>query len=262
MVEWYLGTVGFSYKEWDGVFYPLGMPQRSYLAHYSQIFNAVELDSTFYGTPPPERVRQWAQTAPAGFKFCPKTPREITHDLRLAETAMPGMRVFLEAMRHLGSKLGPVLIQLPPSFTAAQFDTVAAFLNGLPADLRYAVEFRHPSWYVSETAELLKEQRMAWVSLDYLDLPKQIGLTTDFLYIRWLGEHGRFEQKNHEQLDATPELSWWWEYIQPHLGHVQAIYGFFNNDYAGYSPGSCNRFKAIVGLPKVSPQLPQQDRLF
>jgi uncharacterized protein YecE (DUF72 family) len=261
MVDWYLGTVGFSYKDWDGVFYPAGMPQRSYLAHYSQFYHAVELDSTFYGPPPPERVRQWAITVPPGFKFCPKTPRQITHDLRLIG-AERLMTEFLEAMRWLGDKLGPILIQLPPSFTAAQFDSVATFLAELPADLRYAVEFRHPSWYVSETAEMLKARQMAWVSLDYLDLPKQIGLTTDFLYIRWLGEHGRFEQKNQERIDVTPELTWWGEYIQPHLGHVQTIYGFFNNDYAGYSPGSCNRFKKIVGLPATSPELPQQGRLF
>lgn len=261
MANWYLGTVGYSYKDWDGVFYPAGMPQRSYLAHYSQIFNAVELDSTFYGTPPQERVRQWALTAPEGFKFCPKTPREITHDLRLRD-AEAKMLAFVEAIRRFADKLGVILIQLPPSFTAAEFDTVTTFLASLPPDLCYALEFRHPSWYIAETAELLKVYRVGWVSVDYLGLPKQIGLTTDFLYVRWLGEHGRFEQKDHEQVDSTEELSWWWAYIQPHLNHVQTIYGFFNNDYAGYSPGSCNRFKQIVGLPVVQPQLPQQGRLF
>ncbi len=261
MVDWYLGTIGFSYKDWDGAFYPVGMPQRSYLAYYSQIFNAVELDSTFYGTPPAERVRQWALTVPEGFKFCVKTPREITHDLRLLE-AQPAMETFLKTMRLLGHKLGAILIQLPPSFTAAEFDTVAVFLTNLPTDLQFAIEFRHTSWYISETAELLKSHGMGWVSLDYVDLPKQIGLTTDFLYLRWLGEHGRFEHKDREQIDVTPELTGWWEYIQPHLSHIQTIYGFFNNDYAGHSPSTCNRFKAIVGLPVVQPQLPQQGRLF
>jgi uncharacterized protein YecE (DUF72 family) len=261
MVDWYLGTVGFSYKDWDGAFYPSGMPPRSYLAYYSQIFNAVELDSTFYGAPPIERVRQWALTVPENFKFCAKTPREITHEMRLQE-AGPAMLAFLEAMRALGQKLGVILIQLPPSFTAAEFDKVAAFLPELPADLKYAVEFRHTSWYIPETAELLKSYGLGWVSLDYIELPKQIGLTADFLYLRWLGEHGRFEHKDREQLDVTPELTWWWDYIQPHLGHVQTIYGFFNNDYAGHSPSTCNHFKAIVDLPTVQPQLPQQGRLF
>jgi uncharacterized protein YecE (DUF72 family) len=239
----------------------MGMPQRSYLAHYSQVFNAVELDSTFYGTPPVERVRQWAASVPDNFKFCVKTPREITHDRRLLQT-QPLMTPFLETMRWLGHKLGAVLIQLPPTFTADQFDTVADFLACLPPDIQYAVEFRHPSWYVPETAELLKTHGMGWVSIDYIDLPRQIGLTADFLYIRWLGEHGRFEQKDQERLDVTAELIWWWDYIQPHLGHVQTFYGFFNNDYAGFSAGSCNRFKQIVGLPVTQPSLPQQGRLF
>jgi uncharacterized protein YecE (DUF72 family) len=198
---------------------------------------------------------------PESFKFCVKTPREITHDLRLLE-AQPAMETFLKTMRLLGHKLGAILIQLPPGFTAAEFDTVATFVAELPTDLQFAVEFRHTSWYISETAELLKSHRMSWVSLDYLDLPKQIGLTADFLYLRWLGEHGRFEHKDREQMDVTPELTWWWEYIQPHLSHVQTIYGFFNNDYAGHSPNTCNRFKTIVGLPVVQPQLPQQGRLF
>ncbi len=261
MIDWYLGTVGFSYKDWDGVFYPAGMPQRSYLAHYSQIFNAVELDSTFYGIPPVERVRQWAAAVPEGFKFCLKTPREITHDLRLIE-AGPRMSAFLETIRRLDDKLGAVLIQLPPTFTAAQFDVATDFLANLSPTLRYAVEFRHTSWYIPETAELLKAHGISWVSVDYMNLPRQIGLTTDFLYLRWLGEHGRFEQKDRERLDVAPELAWWWEYIQPHLGHIQTIYGFFNNDYAGFSPGSCNRFKEIVGLTVIEPQLPQQGRLF
>ncbi len=261
MVDWYLGTMGFSYKDWSDVFYPVGMLQRSYLAHYSQIFNAVELDTTFYGTPPQERIRQWAAMAPSGFKFCVKTPREITHDLRLVN-ATPAMVAFLDTIRLFGDKLGAILIQLPPSFTAGEFDTVATFLAELPTDLHYAVEFRHPSWYTYETARLLKAHEACWASIDYVDLPKQIGITSDFLYIRWVGQHGRFERKDHEQCDVTPQLEWWWEYIQPHLGRVQTIYGFFNNDYAGYSPDTCNRFKTIIGLPTERPHLPQQGRLF
>lgn len=261
MTNWHLGTVGFSYKDWDGVFYPAGAPSRSYLAHYSQIFNAVELDSTFYGTPPADRVRQWAATTPPHFKFCVKTPRQITHDLRLAN-ATEDMHAFLQASGHFEEKLGAILIQLPPNFSAVEFDTVAAFLDELPAGFQYAVEFRHASWYTGETAEMLKDRNVCWVSTDYLDLPKQIALTTDFLYIRWLGRHGQFTHKDREQIDVVPQLEWWWEYIQPQLERTQTIYGFFNNDYAGHSPATCNRFKEMVGLPVTTPQLPQQGRLF
>jgi uncharacterized protein YecE (DUF72 family) len=261
LVDWYLGTVGFSYKDWEGVFYPGGISARQYLAYYSQIFNGVELDSTFYGTPPAERVRQWAASTPAAFKFCAKTPRQITHDLRLvgAREAMLG---FLDIIGLLGEKLGAVLIQLPPSLTAAQVDTVAAFLEGLPANFQYALEFRHPSWFTPETNHLLTSCRVCWVSTEYIDMPKQIERTSDFLYLRWLGRHGQYKRKDREEQDMTPHLAWWKTQLQPHLPQLQSVYGFFNNDYSGHSPATCNRFKALLGLPVTPSQTLQQGRLF
>src|SRR3712207_2621708 len=180
MVDWYLGTVGFSYKEWSGVFYPAGMAARSYLAHYSQVFNSVELDSTFYGTPPPERVRQWASLVPETFKFCVKTPRQITHDLELVGAQKP-METFVETMQLLEDKLGAILIQLPPQFSAAQLETVARFLEALPAGVQYALEFRHRSWFTPETTALLRNHQVCWVATEYLNFPDQIEPTTDFL---------------------------------------------------------------------------------
>ena len=234
MVDWRLGTVGFSYKDWDGVFYPTKMSSRSYLAHYSKIFNGVELDSTFYGIPPANRVKQWATVVPTGFKFCVKTPRQITHESRLIH-AIEQMKEFVATMETLGDKLGAILIQLPPSFTAIEHDTVVTFLSQLPKHRQYAIEFRHPSWFTPETALMLQRRNICWTSTDYVDLPKQVAPTTDFLYIRWLGRHGQFKHKDHVQVDVTPQLEWWWEYIQPHLSQVQTIYGFFNNDYSGHS---------------------------
>ena len=261
MTNWYLGTVGFSYKDWDGVFYPSGMASRSYLAHYSQVFNAVELDSTFYGTPPVDRVRHWATLVPPHFRFCVKTPRHITHELGLVD-AGEQMRAFLHAVSQFEDKLGAILIQLPPNFKAVNYDVVDTFLTNLPAEFIYAIELRHESWFTSETAALLKHHNVCWTSTDYLDLPKHIALTTDFLYIRWLGQHGRFPRKNEEQVDVMPQLQWWWDYIQPQLNRTQTIYGFFNNDYAGHSPTTCNRFKQLTGLPTTYPEIPQQGRLF
>jgi uncharacterized protein YecE (DUF72 family) len=261
LVDWYLGTVGFSYKEWADVFYPSGLSPRQYLAYYSQIFNAVELDSTFYGVPPADRVRQWAASTPAAFKFCAKTPRQITHELRLVG-AREAMLAFLETLSLLGEKLGAVLIQLPPSLTVAQVDIVAAFLAELPVNFQYAIEFRHPSWFTGETASLLNHHRICWVSTEYIDLPKHIERTTDFLYLRWLGRHGQYKLKDREQQDMTPHLDWWKTQLQPHLPLVQRVYGFFNNDYSGHSPATCNRFKRMLGLPAASPQPPQQGRLF
>ncbi|MCB0213645.1 MAG: DUF72 domain-containing protein [Anaerolineae bacterium] len=261
MADWYLGTVGFSYKDWDGVFYPPGAPARQYLAHYSQIFNSVELDSTFYGTPPPDRVRQWAMTVPPGFKFCVKTPRQITHDMRLFDALGP-MTNFLETMSLLGDALGPILIQLPPSLTDSEIDTVNTFIAGLPSAWRYAIEFRHPSWFTPQTAELLAAHHLCWVSTEYENVPKQVVPTTDFLYIRWLGKHGQFERKNKERIDVTPQLQWWIDQLEPHFDRFETIYGFFNNDYSGHSPRTCNRFKEMMGLEAIYPEIPQQGRLF
>ena len=286
--------MGFAYEPWRRVFYPDDASSRHYLAYYSQVFNAVELDTTFYGTPRESTVHQWAAQTPPDFQFCPKTPREITHErgLSLAQGAGDAIAAFLDVMRVFGSRLGPVLIQLPPSFDAKELPTLAAFLAALPTDIRFAVEVRHPSWYASsqtgpvtedrtgqlddgdliETgpifgdrsglAHLLAQFHMTWVTLDYLALPKQITPTTNFLYIRWIGQHGRFVRRGREEIDVSAKLAWWWEQLQPHLQQIPAIYGFFNDDYAGYAPTTCNRFKALAGLPIVEPEIPQQGKLF
>ena len=261
MVDWYLGTIGFSYKDWEGIFYPAGLPARSYLAYYSEIFNAVELDSTFYGTPPTDRVTQWSSATPPNFKFCVKTPRQITHDLRLVQ-AKKAMADFIDTISLFDDKLGAVLIQLPPSLTSAQIDTVSAFLAELPGGFRYAVEFRHHSWFTAGTAALLETYRIGWVSVDYVGLPKQITQTADFLYLRWLGRHGQFKRHDQEQQDVTAQLEYWVAELQPYLDRAETIYGFFNNDYAGHSPATSNQFKQLIGLPVNSPQTPQQERLF
>lgn len=260
MVDWHLGTVGYSYKDWDGVFYPAGLNPRGYLSHYSQVFDTVELDTTFYGPPDLNRVQRWSHSVPDDFTFCPKTPRHITHDLLLKNADMP-MRAFIDAVRPFGARLGPILIQLPPNFDATQAPLLERFLGELPRDLRFAVEFRHVSWYAGPAAFILKKHGMAWVSQEYPGMPQQVNLTADFLYFRWMGKHGQYVGKTHEREDKTARLRWWYEQMRPHLGEIRAVYGFMNNDYAGYSPGSMNRFKTVAGLPVRIPEVYQQQRL-
>src|SRR5688572_19946054 len=114
-----LGTMGFSYADWaGGVFYPPGLKPGEYLSHYAKYFDAVELDTTFHATPPPERFRRWADVTPAGFRFAVKTPKSVTHELP-PDKAIGGMHAFLDAARRLGEKLGVVLLQFAPSFEIA-----------------------------------------------------------------------------------------------------------------------------------------------
>lgn len=261
MVDWYIGTMGFSYKQWVGPFYPDGLVSRQHLAYYAERFNALELDSTFYGVPGEAAVQRWASVSPEGFKICPKMPRQITHEARLVGVEDLTAE-FLTRMSILGENLGPVLLQFPPDFTMAEVSALIPFLRHLPDDFRYAVEFRHLSWNKRETAVLLKTHNMCWAAVDYIYLPRQVVLTTDFLYLRFLGQRGRFPAKNQEMTDRTADLEKWLQKLQPHLAKSKGAYGFFNDDYAGFAPQTANRFKKVVGVEATEIRPMQQGRLF
>lgn len=262
-MDWYVGTMGFAYEPWrNGVFYPAGMGQKQFLGYYSQRFNAVEMDSTFYGIPSAKAVRKWTAVTTAGFKISPKTPREITHDQRLGDS-LAQMSTFLDTMRLLGDKLGAILIQFPPDFTIGAVERVNHFLGQLPTDLRYAVEFRHTSWDTPETAQMLAAHHAAWVMADYIHMPPRITYrTADFLYLRFIGPHGQFPSKDRELVDKTAVLQNWYTQIQNHQADINTVYAYFNNDYAGFSPATCNKFKRIVGIEVEEIRPYQQGRLF
>ncbi len=247
-----------------GVFYPPGIGTRAYLEYYSRIFNAVEMDTTFYGIPRLSTVEGWAASTPEGFKFCAKTPRIITHELALAGAA-GYMKEFTDVMRTLGNKLGAILIQLPPSFDLSHQRALTAFLEELPRSapgIRIAIEFRHRSWFTPQTAELLRSHGVCWAATEYPYTPRQVNRTANFLYIRWVGQHGSYDHHNYERVDKTPELKQWLAILQASMESVEAIYGFFNNDYAGFAAGTCNKFKELAGLPFIPFTPAEQGRLF
>jgi uncharacterized protein YecE (DUF72 family) len=251
-MEWRVGTMGFSYADWAGVFYPPGMKAGDYLSHYAKYFDAVELDTTFHAAPPPERFRRWAEVTPDGFRFAVKTPKAVTHDVA-PDRAISAMSEFLDAARALGGKLGVVLIQFAPQFEADQFASVAKLLAALPSDVRYAVEFRNRTWGIPRTLDLLHEHRCALVAAEYLSRPGKVHVTTDVLYVRLIGQHQRFEELNHEQLDVSDSLRWWNEQIAPVAERVETAWCFFNNDFSGYSIATANRFKSLAGQRVVEP---------
>ena len=260
-LDWYLGTMGYGYRDWqNGIFYPERLAKNKQLGHYSQIFNAVEMDNTFYAIPNVEQVKKWAAAVPAGFRFCPKTPRDVTHENRLSESNEL-MAAFTSSVKNFGDKLGPILIQFPPDFTRREIETVDNFLAQLPTNLRFAVEFRHRSWHATPTGEMLQAHNICWVSAEYIYMPQRIYKTTDFFYVRFLGRHGTFEHKTHEQIDRGERLEAWWIDIQQRKEGVEQVYAFFNNDYSGHSPTTCNRFKSLVGLPTVPTVPSRQQRL-
>jgi len=261
MIYWRLGTIGFSYKDWVGAFYPAGTTQHEYLPYYCKLFNSVELDTTFHSIPRSAIIESWFTTTPSEFKFCLKTPRTITHELGIKGSQ--GLMVeFLDALLPLRGKTGPILIQLPPSYTQDNYFVLQDFLETLPQANQYAIEFRHISWYNEKTTQLLSQHHVCWVTTDYPNLPKQVNLTTDFLYIRWIGINGMYHHHSYEREDKTIQLRWWLHAVLPVSDQISMIYGFFNNDYAGFAAGTCQRFMQLAGLKDEEQDTPFQAKLF
>ena len=153
-METRLGTCGWSFPDWKGTFYPLGTKDE--LAFYASQFDVVEIDNTYYRIPSAKTVDAWRERTPPGFLFCPKLPGKITHE-KMLEGTDELVAVFTDVISRLGDRLGPILIQLHPSFAHHHLPKLEAFLSRLPAGLRYAVEFRHRSWADQpEAARLLR----------------------------------------------------------------------------------------------------------
>jgi uncharacterized protein YecE (DUF72 family) len=261
MSEWYFGTIGFSYKDWVGEFYPIDTNPRDYLPLYSKVFNCVEIDTTFHAIPKISMVQSWFSVTPEEFKFSIKTPGVITHELGLR--ASEGLMMeFLESVEPLGHKTGPILIQLPPRYTQEYISDMDLFLASLPNSYQYAIEFRHRSWYNELTAQVLSKYHVCWVTIDYPNLPKQFIRTSDFMYIRWIGRNGFYHRHSFEREEKTQELTSWLELIDSYQSDIPFVYGFFNNDYTGFAAGTCRRFQQMAGIQKNDQQFPYQERLF
>jgi uncharacterized protein YecE (DUF72 family) len=261
-VKIYLGTQGWSYKDWVGTLYPPRTSSRDYLSHYAQEFDAVELDTTFYGTPLPDRVQLWDRSTPADFQFTAKTPRSVTHDRRLID-AQADFEEFLSVMSGLGPKLGAILIQLPPDFTTDERPALEEFVSKLPPDFRFAVEFRHRSWLSDETYSFLRLHHVAWTMIDLVYMPRQIESTADFTYVRWLGDRRRIQRVNETQIDRTQDLDAWAEQLENVAHRLERMYGFVNNHYSGHSPADVRALKRRLGLSPTKPEtnLPAQGTL-
>jgi len=144
--RYHLGTTVWGLKEWQGVFFTKDVQPVQYLKQYASVFNSVEGNTTFYGTPNAETISKWNKQTPLEFKFCFKFPRLITHQKQLRDVEKE-THSFLAIMEPLRAKLGPFLIQFPASFGPSQLDLLESYLELLSVDFRYAVEVRHPNFF-------------------------------------------------------------------------------------------------------------------
>ena len=241
----YLGTQGFAFDDWVGPFYPPGTPKTAYLEAYARHFATVEIDSTFYASPRRSVVEGWRRRTPEGFLFAAKFPRLITHDKKL-EGALPEALAFIDTMQLLGEKLGVLTLQFAYDFTPDMAPRLDAFLGDLPPNVRYAVEVRNRKWLTPELGEMLSGHNAALVLQDLYYMPKMDWLTADFTVVRWLGRRSDISQFDHIQIDRTQELNGWGERVHRFLDEGRDVYGYFNNHFAGHSPGSLRQFQEIL----------------
>jgi uncharacterized protein YecE (DUF72 family) len=230
-----LGTSGWSYNEWKEVFYPASNTNK--LSFYSKIFKTVEIDSTFYAFPSKGMALGWSRFTPEEFVFSAKLPGLITHEkkLDLSLGVEADLTRFLSLMKPLitAGKLGPLLIQLPPSFTYVNhFERLEGFLSRVPEDIMFAVEFRHPSWLRQDVQSMLRSKKVANVIVDEPLLPPDVVVTADFAFIRW---HGRGSRPWYNYRYREAELAPWVAKVKEVTGSTKKTFGYFNNHFRGFA---------------------------
>jgi uncharacterized protein YecE (DUF72 family) len=218
-----IGTSGWSYKDWTGEFYPKGTKPKELLEFYARNFGTVEINSSFYHLPTPKAVRGWHDRTPRGFIFSCKASRYITHMKRLKDPKQ-SLKAFFRAVRPLKEKMGPVLVQLPPSFSS-NLDRLKDFLDELPRGYRYVFEFRHRSWFTAETYKLLRGHNAALCFYHLKGFKSPEIFTADFVYIRLHGPAGAYQGSYSAQALAA-----WSRKIRRWSREKRDVYCYFDND--------------------------------
>lgn len=241
----YLGTSGWSYNEWVGIFYDY--PENK-LQQYIKVFNTVEMDSTFYSYPNLSTTKSLAKIFPINYKLSTKMPNIITHKKLLGRLGNISSDIerFITVMDPLIKKgiLKVILIQLPPGLKH-DYKLLFSFLENLDYKIKYAIEFREPSWLQEDIFKLLEKFNVAYTIVDEPLLPPEIHVTADFAYIRWHG-HGKKPWYNYWY--SEDELRLWVPKIQELMDKVNLIFGYFNNHYRAYAVENCLRLLLMLGI--------------
>ena len=255
-----IGSCAWSFEEWLGNFYPAELR--------SEIDALNKIVSTFYHVPAEATIHRWVEHTPAAFRFACKLPREITHARQLRDCRTE-LNTFLRAIEPLAPKLQVILIQLPPSFGPKDGRQVLrGFLAQLPRDFRFAIEFRHPGWHRPQVIRLLEKHRVCWVWADTTALNERnlapfefLPRTTDFLYLRLLGDYSTKYDRGGQHVHRYGKLLWkreaalesWALKIERHLGEVRNVWAFVNNHFEGFAPETCQRLANRLGFELALP---------
>jgi uncharacterized protein YecE (DUF72 family) len=238
----FLGTSGWSYDDWVGPIYPNRSTPK--LKYYSSIFRTVEIDSTFYAYPKKEMAEGWVKNTPVGFKFSPKLPQIITHEKKL-KNAESYLIQFLDLIKPLSDsdKLGVVLIQLPPSFKSQLLRSLENFLQLLPSDIAFAVEFRDKSCEEKQVHDLLERYKVTSVITDS-PLELKTELTSDLAFVRY---HGRGKKIWYDYKYSEEEIGIFAKKLEEIQNKSSIVYGYFNNHYGGDAVENALQMIQITG---------------
>ena len=177
------GTSGYAFKEWKGAFYPPELPDAEWLGYYATRFPTVEINNTFYRMPKESVLREWSARVPDGFTFSIKASQRITHHARLKAECADAVDFLLRNTAVLGSSLGPILFQLPPNLKQ-DLDRLKGFLGLLPDGRRYAIEFRHESWFDDAVFATLRDRDVAFCVAEQDDFKCPVQSTASWGYLR------------------------------------------------------------------------------
>lgn len=277
MTQLYVGCPIWSFKGWVGNFYPKGTKPGDFLHEYARRLTTIEGNTTFYAIPSAKTLSQWVDEMPETFRFCPKVPRAISHEGKLT-AQIEAAQAFIQVMSQLGSRLGPMFLQLPPHYSPRFFDDLQAFLQAWPQEVRLGVEVRHLDWFDdphSQTLnELLTAHNMARVVIDTRpirsmegdrtllsdayqslleararkpDVPILPERTADFAFIRYIG---------HPQMEINePFLEEWTRFLVEQLRSGSDAYVFCHSPDNLIAPVLCRemhrRISAQVSLPPL-----------
>jgi uncharacterized protein YecE (DUF72 family) len=268
-----VGTCGFGYPEWRGRFYPPELGPGEWLAFYARVFEAVELDGTFYRPPAPAQVAAWAEALPERFAVSAKVPRAITHEVRLeGEAAAAMLAAFARSLEPFGDRLLAVVLQLPPSLDAGEGrERLARLLGGRPAGLPVVVEPRHPSWDRPWLPELLDAAGAALVLAERPHAggpgPGEAGgpwpgparaAPGQAPYLRLLGDRRATPVIGRPVRDRSADLDRWAALLAARDGAVgtarRPAAAFANNRYEGAAFDTAAALRRRLGQPAVEPR--------
>lgn len=235
----HVGCSGWVYKHWRGIFYPEGLPQRLWFERYSQEFDTVEINNSFYRLPAPETFDTWRKQAPPGFCYAVKANRYLTQAKKLKDAEEPLQR-FFEPTKRLKEHLGPVLFQLPPKMKI-NLERLETFLQIVPKNVTSVFEFRNASWYDEGVRQLLDQYGAGFVAHDMTGLVSPRWASGRAAYVRFHGAGGKYWGRYSDEA-----LLEWTNWILDQARRRRNVWCYFNNDIHGHAIEDARTLKWMV----------------